>query len=887
MVQQLAAAPMAVVDRRLAHVRSRYGLTSIHEAVQREDLFERLDVGLDGRLTVVTGAPGSGKTTLMTTWLAARPARGSVAWISLEPSDGNLVRFWSEFTELLRAAAAGPLPALPEPADDGFEAALADACRELPEPVIVVLDDFERVRSPRVTESLDRLLQAPRTRLHLIIASRRDPWLSLPRLRLAGQLNEIRSSDLAFSREQAHELFTRAGVTLTDDQVRKLHHRTEGWVGGLRLAALSLAGDANPDAFVRSFAGDDRTIADYLVAEVLHQQPAPVREFMLRTSVVDELEPDLVNALTGGEYGAQTLQLLERSNAFLMPLDSRRQRYRYHAMFAELLRSELKYRMADAFRLQHRRAARWYAAHGRPVSAVRHAVAAGDEVAAIELLADRWHALIVQGHGQQLAAWIDGLPQQLVVGSAELAVAGAGAALSDGDTEKAGGYLELADAGAGSVAPKRRARYALSRSIAAMMQARLRGDYESACAAAHKVLAGHQQAELPDAARTEAQLTIGVAESWSAHPAGMARIEDALELARRSSAGGVVVDCMSQLALFKALDGSLATSESLARGAVSIAIDQGSDEHLLTAPSYLAMAISDFNHGAIEACEAHLGRARRAVNASHERACRCLIDLFRAQLASFTDLGEAIGLAHGVRAQSAVWEMPAVLAASATFLEATLCAQAGRHDRAWATLRSGELATQAPAEHGIVAARLALSRAQPALALSHLQSEPARSGRPLHPSTRIEMIALSAVCKHQLHDDADALRLLEASLELAQPERCRMPLLKIGPPLRELLKRRIRAGTAYRSLAGELIDGLDDGAHAPGPSAPVLLLDPLSDREETVLRYLPTVMSKAEIAAELFVSVNTVKTHTKNIYRKLGVGTRTEAVRRARNLNLV
>jgi LuxR family maltose regulon positive regulatory protein len=886
MIQQLAAAPMAVVDRRLAHVRSRYGLTSIHEAVQREDLFERLDAGLERRLTVVTGAPGSGKTTLVTTWLAAR-ARGSVAWISLEPSDGSLARFWSEFIELVRAAASGPLPSLPEPGDDGFETALADACRELPEPVIMVLDDFERVRSPRVTESLDRLLHAPRTQLHLIIASRRDPWLSLPRLRLGGQLNEIRSSDLAFTREQAKELLTRAGVTLTDDQVRKLHYRTEGWVGGLRLAALSLAGDPDPEAFVRSFAGDERTIADYLVAEVLHQQPAPIREFMLRTSVVDELEPDLVNALTGGEYGAQTLQLLERSNAFLMPLDSRRQRYRYHAMFGELLRTELKYRMPDAFRLQHRRAARWYAAHGRPVSAVRHAVAAGDEVAATELLADRWHALAVQGHGHQLAAWIDGLPQQLVVESAELAVAGAGAALREGDMEKASGYLELADARAGSVASKRRARYALSRSIAAMTQARLRGDYGSACIAAHKVLAAHQQADLPNAARAEAQLSIGVAESWSADPAGIRRIEDALELARRSSAGVVVVDCMSQLALFKALDGSLAASESLARGAVSIAIDQGWDEHLLTAPGYLAMAITDFNHGAIEPCEAHLGRAQRAVNAGHERSCRCLIDLFRAQLASFTDLGEAIGLAHAIRQESAAWEMPAVLAASATFLEATFCAQAGRHDRAWATLRSGELAQRAPVEHAIVTARIALAAGQPARALSHLESERARTARALHPSTRIETIALSAVCKHQLRDDADALGLLEASLQLAQPERCRMPLLKIGPPLRELLKRRIRAGTAYRSLAGELIDGLDDGAHAPSPSASVLLLDPLSDREETVLRYLPTVMSKAEIASELFVSVNTVKTHTKNIYRKLGVGTRTEAVRRARNLNLV
>jgi LuxR family maltose regulon positive regulatory protein len=862
-------------------------LPPAHAAVARPDLFARLDAGLSGRLTVLTGAPGSGKTMLLTTWLTARPALGPAAWMSLKLSDGHPVRFWTEFAELVCEAAGHPLQDLPDPGEKGFEGALAAACRKLRTPVIMVLDDFEQLRSWRITESLERFLHAPQTRVHLIIASRRDPSLSLPRMRLAGQLTELRSSDLAFTHEQAHELFTRAGVALTDEQLRKLHRRTEGWVGGLRLAALSLPGHPDPDTFVRAFAGDERTIADYLLEEVLHQQPTAVREFMLRTSVVDELEPDLANALTGNEDGAQTLQLLERSNAFLMPLDDRRQCYRYHSMFLELLRSQLRYRMPDVLALEHRRASRWYAAHGRPASAVRHAIAAGDQSAAAEMLADHWLTLIVHGQGPQLGAWIDGLAQHVIVASPELAVAGAGAALAAGDLEKADGYLALADARAGAVPSKRRARYGLSRATVTMIEARLRGDYEATRRAAHKVLSGHQVADLPGDTRAVAHLSLGVAECWGTMPQGIGHLEQALELARNASCDFVVVDCMGQLALFNVLAGALADSEGLAHDAVSIAIDRGWDEHPVSAPAYLALAIAHLNHGDARAAGEQLRRAQRAIEPGRGRVTRCLIDLFRAQVASFTDAGEAIRLAHATGEECVRFALPAVLAASACFFEAMFCAQAGQHDRARTALRAGKLAERAPVEHAIVSARLALAAGQPVEGLRALQSERSRAARAMHPSTRIEGVALSAVCKHQLHDDVGALSLVEEALELAQPEGYRMPLLKIGPPLRELLKRRIRAGTSHRGLAGELIDSLDVDVDAPGPEAPLLLLDPLSGREEAVLRYLPTVMSKAEIASELFVSVNTVKTHTKNIYRKLGVGTRTEAVRRARNLNLV
>jgi len=593
-------------------------------------------------------------------------------------------------------------------------------------------------------------------------------------------------------------------------------------------------------------------------------------------------------ALTGRDDGARSLELLERSNAFLVPLDEHRFRYRYHPMFLELLRSQLKYQMPDAFALEHRRASRWFAANGLAAKAVRHALAADDVVAATELLSEHWLSLVVRGQAHELANWVDGLAPRVVAGSAELAVAGAGAALVLGDLERAQGYVRLADAKATAVPAKRRARYSLGRAIVTMFDARVRGDFEATRGAAHKVLAAYQLAGAPGDSRAIAHLNLGVAEHWSAqHESGTARLEEALELAQRDSCEFIVVDCLGQLALFKALGGQLREAADFAHTAIGISARRGWEENPAVGSAHLALTIVHFNRCELDEASASLERARLATHRSQTRTTHCLTELFRGLIIARDEIAEGIRVAHAVRRDIDNWGLPSSLAAMAGFFEAALLADAGEPERSRRALAQGSVVAVAPVESAVVLARLALAAGDPAEALRQLQAPSVRDSRAQHPATRIEALALAAVAKNLLHDDEGALDLLEQALKRAQPDGYRLPLLVVGAPLRELLKRRIRAGTGQRALAGELLQTFENERGAVHRDARRSLLDPLSDREEAVLRYLPTVMSKAEIASEMFVSVNTVKTHTKNIYRKLGVGTRTEAVRRARRLNLV
>jgi LuxR family maltose regulon positive regulatory protein len=859
--------------------------------VPRPHLFDRLDAGTPGPLTLITGPAGAGKTQLLGAWLAARPPDGTVAWMSLEPTDGRPGRFWNEVLKLIRTATGRELAPVNGPwdaIDDEFLASLSNAVNGLDLAVTLVLDDFEQLHSRLVTESLDRFLRFRQRQLRLVIASRIDPGLSLQRLRLDRRLTELRSVDLALSQDEARQLFEMSGLELDDDHIAKLHERTEGWVGGLSLAALSLRGHPDPDGFVRSFTGDERTVADYLIEEVLHQQPSAMRDFMLRTSVVDELEPDLADALTGRDDATHSLELLERSNAFLVPLDHQRRRYRYHPMFQALLRSQLRYRMPDAHALQHRRAARWFATHGPPSTAVRHAVAAGDVAVAAELVSEHWLSLLVHREAAELSGWVDGLAPRLLAGSAELALAGAGAALALGQLEEAQSYIELADAKAGGVPAKRRARYTLSRAIVTMLNARVRGDYEATRSAAHKVLSGLQVAEAPADPRVIAHLNLAIAEHWTEEgDSGVARLEEALELARRDSCEYVVLDCLAQLALFNALDGALHEAARFARTALELARRNGWDEDSAAAAAFLALAIAHVNWVSFEDAGQCLAAAARAVGSSQSRTTASLISLFQALVDGRTDIAGAARFAHSVRNDIDDWGLPPSLAATAGFFEAVLLADAGDAVRSRQALERGDIASQSPVEAAVVRARLALAGGDTAEALRDLETEFSRSSGTQHAAVRIEALALAAVCRHLLHDEEGALALVEEALDRAQPEGFRFPLLSVGPPLPELLRRRIRAGTSQRALAGEIIALIEGQGGQSGHDPRRVLLDPLSDREEAVLRYLPTVMSKAEIASELFVSINTVKTHTRNIYRKLGVGTRTEAVRRARHLNLV
>ncbi|HEY1569102.1 MAG TPA: LuxR C-terminal-related transcriptional regulator [Solirubrobacteraceae bacterium] len=857
----------------------------------RPHLLDRLDVGARGPLTLITGPAGGGKTQLLTEWLSARPRDGPTGWMSIEPTDRRPARFWDEVVKLITGVSGhelAPAHGRADVIDDEFIGSLANAIDGLEVTVTVVLDDFEQLHSRLVTESLDRFLRFPQQRLHLVIASRIDPGLSLPRLRLDGRLTELRSADLALSPDEARQLFELDGLELDDDHIAKLHERTEGWIGGLRLAALSLRGHPDPDGFVRSFAGDERTVADYLIEEVLHQQPSVIRDFMLRTSIVDELEPELADALTGRADAVGALELLARSNAFLVPVEEEHRRYRYHPMFQELLRSQLRYRMPDAYALQHRRAARWFAAHGPASTAVRHAVAAGDVTVAAELVSEHWLSLLMHRGATELSGWVDSLAPRVLAGSAELALAGAGAALALGELTHAQSYIELAEAKARDVPAKRRARFALSRTIVTMLDARLRGDYDATRNAAHKVLGSLQVAEAPGDLRVVAHVYLAIAEYWIEDTGrGVTQLQEALELARRDSCEYVVLDCLAQLALLTALDGRLHEAAGFARGAVDLAMRNGWDEDPAAAAAFLALGIAHLNWAAFGDAGHWLGAAARATGSAQTRTTLSLTALFQAVVDGRTDIAGAVRTAHSARNDIDEWGLPRSLVVAAGFFEARLLAAAGDPARSLQALERDGIAAEAPLQAAVVRARLALARGDAAEALELLAPELFRDAGTQDAAVAVEACGLAAVCRHLRHDEDGALELVAEALDRAQPESFRFPLLAVGSPLAQLLRRCTPTPTRRRTLAGEII-ALIEQQGAPSLDDPRrVLLEPLSDREEAVLRYLPTVMSKAEIASELFVSINTVKTHTKNIYRKLGVGTRTEAVRRARHLNLV
>jgi len=858
-------------------------------AIERGRLFDTLDTGVRGPLTLVTGPAGAGKTVLLSTWLAQRTPFATVAWLALERGDASPPRFWRATLDAVRHAGDDSLAALDAlvPGDDGeLLAALAQALAGRAAPLVLVLDDFHELRSAEVWAALDGLLRHPPAGLRLVIASRSDPPLACHRLRVEGRLVELRAADLAFTPAEAADLFAAVGVSLSDRQVDLLHARTEGWAAGLRLAALSLPEGSDADAVINRFAGDDGAVADYLVGEVLRQQARAVRDFMLRTSVVDTLTPDLANALTGRRDGGDALATLARSGAFVTELDGARTSYRYHGLFVELLRAELRYRMPETYRLGHRRAARWFAAQRQDRRAIVHAMAAADWPAAVGLLASSWFALLVDGDADELVRLLAELPPQIAETDPELMIAGAAASFELGRAERGDDYLALAERASTSVPPHRRSDFALARSIVSLLRARVRGDYAAVRSAARKVLAGYGDAHVRRRDRRAlALLHLGVADRWGGDTRrARGHLDDALALARLGGCEYLQLCALSELALLEAALGRLRRGRATAEEAVTLAGRRAWTERPQIAPAFLALAVAAHLGG--DRAADYVERAARAAGPPADRALRTFVELVRAITAlADGELDVAARFARAAAHDEDSWTMPSGLAAATAAAEARALAAAGDQARARAVL--GEARRSKPAlELDLVHARLALAEGDHAGARRRLARGLDAEVVALHPSSRVELRVLAAVATHLAGDPAGALEMIEAALVLAQPEGYLRPFLAVGPPLPELLARRIRAGTAHRALAGEILAVLQRPA---GPQRPrgMPLLEPLSDREAAVLRYLPTQLSKAEIATEMFVSVNTVKTHVKNIYRKLDVASRGEAVRRAKALQLV
>src|SRR5437588_4409857 len=418
--------------------------------VSRPHLLERLNEGLQRKLTLIAAPAGFGKTTLISAWVAGCDRQ--VAWLSLDKGESDPTLFLTYLVAALQTIAPtigeGVLGALQSPQPPPTESILTpllNGITAIPDNFVLILDDYHVIDAKAIDHALTFLLEHLPPQMHLVIATREDPQLPLARLRARGHLTELRAADLRFTASEVAAFLTQVmGLNLSAADIAALEDRTEGWIAGLQLAALSMQGHQDVPGLIRAFAGDHRYIVDYLVEEVLQRQPAPVRSFLLQTAILDRLNGPLCDAVTGQEEGNARLEALERGNFFVVPLDDRRHWYRYHHLFAEVLSAPLMAQPRDQVATLHRRASEWYERHGSAVDAIRHALAAAEFARAADLVE---LAVPAMGRSRQEATvlgWLKALPDELVRARPVLSVHYAGALLLTGELE--GVEVRLRDA---------------------------------------------------------------------------------------------------------------------------------------------------------------------------------------------------------------------------------------------------------------------------------------------------------------------------------------------------------------------------------------------------------------------------------------------------------
>ncbi len=860
-----------------------------HRLVRRDRLVEWLGASVAGcRLTLLAAPPGAGKTTLLVSWIERGAAPARTCWVSLDGHDDAPRRFWcTVLTALARHGACrrGLLEAISTPGSwastPDLVAAVADALVDDGEPVVLVLDDVHELRDPRILDGLADLLRLAPDSFRLVLASRRDPRLPLPRMRLSGQLGELRADSLAFTTDEARELLGGHGIAAAAGDVDALVLRTEGWAGALGLAVLSLRGATDVSERIGRFAGDDRAVADYLASEVLDGLSSRAREFLVRTCVVDEITGPLADAITGRADGARMLAELEQANCFVLALDAQRRWFRYHRLLLELLRSRLALESAERRRALHASAAAWLAGAGLAVEATQQALAAEDWRLAADLVAEHWLDAFLDGRAATLRPLRRSLPAEFSEREPAIAAALAAMHLEAGEVEAADRHLALSREALGSRVPAPSLRELLG--VVTLLRARMRGDGEEALTQADALIGDPSDAPAQPERRGLVLLLLGAAALWSGREQLASRhLRAAVAIARLADRPVVVVAALGNLALLELLRGRLQPGAALAREALDIARPLGFADGVGAAPALLALGWAE-----LYACEPTavetLARAAAAARGSNDVPLRLAITAICALAELGADGGPRRGLEllHGAAAEHGSWLPPPVVRRLLGAAEVRLLLAAGDEHAA-----AEQLARLEPgATRAVLQARLALGHADPSAALEALAPYVAPDAVETDLATRVEALVLEAVVRHRRLDHEGAQVALERALALADTDRCLWVLLQAGPSLRDLLGRQVRRGTGHRGLLEDLrvrLDRADDAAPASET-----LVEPLSARERTVLSYLETMLSTEEIAAELFVSANTIKSHSKSIYRKLGVTRRRQAVLRARALRLL
>jgi LuxR family transcriptional regulator, maltose regulon positive regulatory protein len=554
--------------------------------VRRDRLVAAILAAADARLTLIQAPAGSGKTTLLSEWQAASAEARPFAWLSLDSGDNDPVRFWEGVIEALRTVRPGigerPLGLLTGPTSltEVVLPLLVNELAEAPGRVVLVLDDHHLVVNPTIHESLAFLLDHLPETVQLAIASRSEPPLPLGRLRVRREIVEIRAADLRFTDEEATALLNgtlELGLDAAD--IVRLQGRTEGWAAGLQLAALSLAGHPNAHAFIASFAGDDRPIVDYLGFEVLDGQTEAIRDFLLRTSILERLCGSLCDAVTGGVGSAARLDEFERLGLFLVALDTKREWYRYHNLFAELLRHELTRTGPELVASLHGRACAWYAERGLVPEAIHHATAAGDVAEASRLITLHWYDYLQRGRIETVAGWLDALGDDAVRRDPSLSLTKAWIAVNTGRLEEVGRWIDTAQSGV-----RRRGDgnggTVLESGVASLNEIHryMSGDVRRAVEAGRRSV---EQGETPW--RPIGCPVLGIALFWSGQPAeAAAELTDAVEQARSAGNHLAVVHASGGLAAINAEEGDLQEADRVAQAALELAEERSLAEHWAT-----------------------------------------------------------------------------------------------------------------------------------------------------------------------------------------------------------------------------------------------------------------------------------------------------------------